>query len=49
MSTPIQNHNNTEFDREEIKRKITPASAADQTTLVSIFDKVAAAIRAKHL
>jgi len=42
-------HEKFEFGREDVKQLVGKASSDDSTELLSIFDKVAAAIRAKHL
>lgn len=45
----VQHHKNTEFEPSELTRRISKASINDQVTLKESFEKVASAIRAKHL
>lgn len=42
-------HDKHEFSPSEIKQIIAKPSTGDSSELLSIFDKVATAIRAKHL
>ena len=44
-----QHHKNAEFEASELMRRISKASDNDQVTLKASFEKVASAIRAKHL
>ena len=49
MLDNFQYHKNKEFEPSELRRRVSKASINDQVTLKESFEKVAAAIRAKHL
>ena len=49
MPDILQHHKNKEFEPSELRRRVSKASINDQVTLKESFEKVASAIRAKHL